>query len=1355
MSAAKVYFLLTYLHTWHSGKLARDNVHLPEWSLHRTIDNPHPLFPTTPNDTQTLNSIKKMKAYFSPKSSKSSSSNSTPNSTLDDPGHTRIDIDAESVEVNCNTDVLPLHAQDALRLYGDHQTTPNAQRYRSSSCDSLQQAMDQAEAEASISTPSSIETGPADELSSSQDKQSSDTGKQTQLLVVAANEDSFELATAQEAEAIFAESKRHQKLKRMYTFGAALFFLLLFIGVLVGVLAGGGGDDDLGPGGGSNQVVVDIDNPNDFPPTPFPSSTGDAPSDLPYLPPGHTDNINNNNNNDDHTNYCPTMKGATIQNFTQPIRLVGRVDNTTLTIGANNNPNATQNDEIEHLLPPCQDNSVYGRGQWFLVQGPGAVVRASTCQSMGLVWEDSSSALNGLPLDTQLSVFTSQTHTCSDGLECVTGNDDASCGSQSIVSWYAEKDRFYYIFVSGKPTPTQQGATIASSDGTSKPALIYPSGNFGLTLSLAPVGTCDAAIDYESKATAVTRLVLDPNQQAQVPKESSEIVGTLLGAKIDLDPCVPGQWLGRGGEIWYRVNGTGRWIMASTCAGTASNEFPPRLALYRGQCDRLQCALSKASEFAPSVDRDCGFGYSLNWWASLGEEYYIMVYKTNFLPGIQFGLTVEDLNPPTNDNCTDAIELYADGTTTYGSTLRATYSPQQIAPTCMSLPDEVTHSHPGVWYRVLGTGTRLTASLCDVVTEFDTKISVYQGSCGNLQCVTANDQWCGYQSSVYWESTQGTMYYLLVHGSTGGTSASMGDFGLTVFEFKPSSNDYCTDAIWVQPGSVTEGSTSTASADDYIDSCDFTGGAASHRNNQAPGVWYKVFGTGGGMRAHTCGGETTYDTRISIYQGSDCQELSCVVSDDNGCGFQSSAYWFSKEGETYYILVTGNLFSSFGDFVLRVEDYQPNTINDFCANAISASTTTVNLGSTRSATFDGVETCVVSNTSPGIWYKVKGSGTGMVASTCHIVTDFDTRISVFRGSECKALECVAGNDDSHQSSDCGSSAGSRVSWLSQLGEDYHILVHGWGALVGTFGLTIEEVVPLVANDFCITSSPVEVAGGSNPGSQPLRTLGVTIDATVDNVPVCGDVESIGHGVWYKGVGTGNRLMASTCNDFLDESDFAPLSTAMPGVVTDFDTQISVFRGGCRALECLGANNDRCGLQSSVNFFVEDGEPFYVLVHGSADSKGSFGLLINEIFPQVENDFCDVATRFPIAPGGLTNQLLGSTAEASYDTVNECVVKNTAPGVWYQTTGTGNMVTVTTCGGQTDFDTRLSVYTGSCAALECVTGNDDTSRDTASCGLASTASWQSIEGQIYYIRVHGWGSLTGNFQLSIYEIEAPQ
>ncbi|CAB9515603.1 CHU large protein [Seminavis robusta] len=1316
----------------------------------------------------------------------------------------------ESVEVADDDVVLPLHAQDELRPYGvDHRSSSSASLNEESSMTETTTTAtsgkkinvqlihkessdddDEIETgdsvmedeETSSDTNSTHNRGPHEMPSShhslpSPEEMGMSRGKSRLMRppMAVVDENEREVEVEYKGGVLYPNKRR-----RLYVIGGSCL-LLMILAIIIGAVVGtqkNKNDHDPSTTTEGNKVIIDPDNPNRFPPTPAPIPNNNNNNDDDISSGGSSDNANDDGfppafkpgSDPDLTDYCPQsleLRGVVISDFNQSVVLYGETDNATL-IGINNNPNATT--EAKHALPICGESEQlgYGRGIWYVVKGPGAVVRASTCQGLGLLWGDTGG--NTAPvLDTQLTVFTSQTPTCADGLTCVTHNDDASCAPQSLVSWYAEKDRIYYIYVSGKPITagTLEAAAAAAvieealeedtpalvNRGADEP-LIYPTGSFMLTLSLAPTGTCDAAIDYKGEAETISLEILDPEQQKGVIRSSPLIVGSLLGAAFGLDPCVPGEWLGRGGEIWYKVMGTGRWLMASTCSSSSVNEFSARLALYQGNCDQLDCGVAKASEVAPSVDRDCGFGYSLNWWSQRGVEYYIMVYKTNFLPGIQFGLTVEDLDPPVNDNCTGAARLYPDGYVTFGSTLRATYTEDQLAPTCMNndvgVNTDVMHTHPGVWYRVVGTGTRLTASLCHDKTKYDTKISVFEGSCGNLRCVIANDQWCGYQSSVDWESVADTMYYILVHGSTGGTSPSMGDFGLAVYEFKASVNDLCTDAIMLQHGSVTAGSTTTASADDYVDSCDRTGVSS----NQSPGVWYKVVGTGAGMRASTCGPETTFDTRLSIYIGEDCQQLKCLLSDDNGCGFQSSAYWHANEGETYYILVTGNLFSSFGDFLLRIEDYRTNTINDFCANAIAASTTTVNLGSTKNATFDGVETCVVTNTAPGIWYTVQGSGTGMVASTCHMLTDFDTRISVFRGSDCEQLECVAGNDDSHQSVECGSSAASRVSWLSNPEEEYKILVHGWGALVGTFGLTIEEVVPVVPNDFCITSTPVDVSIGN--ATTTLAATGVTVDATVDNVPTCGDVDANGQGVWYRSVGTGSRLAASTCNEVLDDRDSSHISpsTLTPGVVTDFDTQISVFRGGCRALECIGANNDRCGLQSSVNFYVDEGEEFFVLVHGAFDSMGSFGLVIEEIFPQVPNDFCDVAAPLAIAYGGATNYVIGSTAEASYDTVEECIVPNTSPGVWYRTTGTGKHITVTTCSDQTTFDTRLSIYTGSCQLPECVTGNDDTSRDRESCGLASTASFPTVQGQIYYIRVHGWGSLVGTFQLSITEFEEP-
>ena len=44
------------------------------------------------------------------------------------------------------------------------------------------------------------------------------------------------------------------------------------------------------------------------------------------------------------------------------------------------------------------------------------------------------------------------------------------------------------------------------------------------------------------------------------------------------------------------------------------------------------------------------------------------------------------------------------------------------------------------------------------------------------------------------------------------------------------------------------------------------------------------------------------------------------------------------------------------------------------------------------------------------------------------------------------------------------------------------------------------------------------------------------------------------------------------------------------------------------------------------------------------------------------------------------------------------------GVWYKMDGTGDMITLDTCGS--DFDTKLAVFSGDCGLLDCVAGNDD-------------------------------------------------
>jgi subtilisin-like proprotein convertase family protein len=139
--------------------------------------------------------------------------------------------------------------------------------------------------------------------------------------------------------------------------------------------------------------------------------------------------------------------------------------------------------------------------------------------------------------------------------------------------------------------------------------------------------------------------------------------------------------------------------------------------------------------------------------------------------------------------------------------------------------------------------------------------------------------------------------------------------------------------------------------------------------------------------------------------------------------------------------------------------------NDLCANAIAIGLGTTN-GSTLGATLDSVGTCGTTNTAPGVWYTVQGTGAAMQATTCSATVQYDTKISVFTGA-CAGLVCVGGNDDS-----CiGGSSGllSTVNWASTAGTTYRVLVHGFSASVGNFELTINSETPPVETGACCFS----------------------------------------------------------------------------------------------------------------------------------------------------------------------------------------------------------------------------------------------------------------------------------------------
>ena len=114
-------------------------------------------------------------------------------------------------------------------------------------------------------------------------------------------------------------------------------------------------------------------------------------------------------------------------------------------------------------------------------------------------------------------------------------------------------------------------------------------------------------------------------------------------------------------------------------------------------------------------------------------------------------------------------------------------------------------------------------------------------------------------------------------------------------------------------------------------------------------------------------------------------------------------------------------------------------------------------------------------------------------------------------------------------------------------------------------------------------------------------------------------------------------------------------------------------------------------------------------------------------------------------------ILGSTVNATIDddiatqqtsSSSTCGAIVTSPGVWYYTSGTGARLTVSTCHDDTDFETEITIYKGSCHDLQCV--RDQTLTEV--CDSRSTITWETTIDEYYYIHVHGYGM--GQFQIQL-------
>lgn len=869
--------------------------------------------------------------------------------------------------------------------------------------------------------------------------------------------------------------------------------------------------------------------------------------------------------------------------------------------------------------------------------------------------------------DTQLGIFSGS---CG-ALTCVAGNNnDLGCDNPrfSTVTWSSTAGTTYYIVVAG---------------------VLGASGDFELSIDCEDVAPPnDLCADAESIECG--DVVIGNTETAS----SEPGIGT-CGTDLSVGP-----------GVWYSFAGTGDMVTVATCGSS----FDTKLGVFTGSCGDLSCV--------DGNDDDCGLQSSVTFVSSVGVTYSIFVTGFGSAAGdFELSITCED--PLENDICEDAL-LVECGDVVFGSTEDATT-------TSISSCGTTLNTSGGVWYEFEGDGSTVTLTTCNPGTNYDTKIGVFSGDCGDLVCVDGNDdQGGGFDpacnvtgngfnrgSTVVFETEDGVSYFILVTGF----SSNTGDFEMTVDCLAPPppppTPSTCDDATEFFCGDVISGDTRTGSINTL--SC---GPGAANNLSTAPGLWYSFEGNNSLVTLNTCSPNTDFDIKLGVFAGS-CDALACVgVSSNLGlanCPFLSGradeVTFAAFAGITYYVYVTGVVGAS-GLFDMFV-DCAP--VNDDCVNALTIECGETASGSTEDASSDTYPGCGTAfSTAPGVWYTFTGIDGSMTLSTCNAGTDYDTKLFLFEGA-CGALNCIAGNDDDFG---CGfSSLRSTITFNPVDGATYYVLVNGFSSSsTGDFELRLS--CNFNTNFVCTDAQDVECGD---------IVSGTTVDTGSESLPNCGGTTLNTSGtVWYHLVGTGDEVTVTTCN---------------PG--SNFDTKIGVFTGSCGSLVCVtGDDDDPCpfsGLRSRVNFLAEDGVSYFIVVTGFGSNEGNYELSIE----------CEDPTPIPACAAATEifcdEVVAGSTVGAPITDLASCgTALNTSPGVWYKFTGLGDNVTLSTCTG-TAYDSKIGVYTGSCfeGGLVCVGGNDD------ACGLQSSVGpFAAMNGVTYYIYVSGFGGQSGAFELTV-------
>jgi hypothetical protein len=357
--------------------------------------------------------------------------------------------------------------------------------------------------------------------------------------------------------------------------------------------------------------------------------------------------------------------------------------------------------------------------------------------------------------------------------------------------------------------------------------------------------------------------------------------------------------------------------IGSTGSDRNNNVFPTIGILEGSQCDEVNEVV-------------CGFQFLRGVELTAMTTYIIEIierpydFDENRIFGGNLVLTITPTPPAApNDECADATVIPSTPSFPYIDRVNLARVTENLDDPLLSC-NIVLENTDGktIWYEWTPTTSGMydfsaigsTSVLNDDISA-DTFLGIYQGNtCSDMQELR-----CGQQRLRMVDIQAGTTYFIRL----GTIIVELGNELILTVQMStlPPPNDQCQNAIVVDPlvREIITGDTTEAFIDNVTDG--FCGTFI-----EGPGLWYK---TSNGMPndslsvvASTCNAGTTFDTKISVFTGSSCEDLVCVGGDDDvggACGTSSTFSFTASALTEYWVLVHGAGATSTGNFSLTID----------------------------------------------------------------------------------------------------------------------------------------------------------------------------------------------------------------------------------------------------------------------------------------------------------------------------------------------------------------------------------------------------------------------------------------------------